>query len=124
MFIGPPTHTNLWCQVSRDPQPRRSYLIRIAEVVVTGKHTFSLRVRFSANSTVCLFSTLYRSLLTTVVQAESLRMSVKELEGLLDKYSPMMGARTERLVDKVIKYGAVFAEVSSLAWRPAVLDCF
>ena len=78
-----------------------------------GKHTFSLQLRFSTNPTVCLFSTPYHSLLTTVVQAESLRLSVKELEGLLEKYSPMMDARTERIVDKVIKYGAVFAEVSS-----------
>ena len=51
-------------------------------------------------------------------------MSLKELEGLLEKYSPMMDARTERVVDKVIKYGAVFAEVSPATWRPAVLDGF
>ena len=35
-----------------------------------------------------------------------------------------MDARTERAVDKVIKYGAVFAEVSSPILSPAVLDCF
>ena len=29
----------------------------------------------------------------------------------------MMDARTERVVDKVIKYGAVFAEVSSSKWK-------
>ena len=81
-------------------------------------------MRFSTNSTVCLFATPHRSLLTTVVQAESLRMSLKELEGLLENYSPMMDARTERVVDKVIKYGAIFAEVSSLTRGPAVLDCF
>ena len=40
-------------------------------------------------------------------------MSLKELEGLLDKYSPMMDAQTEMVVDKVIKYGTVFAEVGS-----------
>ena len=93
-------------------------------VIVIGKHTFSLQIQFSTNSTVRVFATLYRSLLTTVVQAESLRLSLKELEGLLEKYSPMMDARTERVVDKVIKYGAIFAEVSSLTRRPAVLDCF
>ena len=124
MFIGPRKHTNSWCQVGRDPQPVPSYLIRIAEVVVIGKHTFSLQMRFSTNSTVCLFATPHRSLLTTVVQAESLRMSLKELEGLLENYSPMMDARTERVVDKVIKYGAIFAEVSSLTRGPAVLDGF
>jgi len=40
-------------------------------------------------------------------------LSVKELEVLLEKYSPMMDAPTERLVDKFIKYGTVFAEVGS-----------
>ena len=48
-------------------QPGRLCLIRIAEVVVIGKHTFSLQIRFSTNPTVCRFSTPYRSLLTTVV---------------------------------------------------------
>jgi len=38
---------------------------------------------------------------------------LKELEELLKEHSAMMGAPTERVVDKVIKYGAVFAEVSS-----------
>ena len=41
---------------------------------------------------------------------------LKELEGLLKGHSPMMDAPTERVVDKAIKYGAVFAEVSSLKW--------
>jgi len=35
------------------------------------------------------------------------------LERLLKEYSPMMDAKTERAVDKAIKYGAVFAAVSS-----------
>jgi hypothetical protein len=38
---------------------------------------------------------------------------LNELEDLLKEYSPMMGTPTERVVDKAIKYGAVFAEVSS-----------
>jgi len=38
---------------------------------------------------------------------------LEELEGLLKEYSPMMEAPTERVVDKAIKYGAIFAEVSS-----------
>ncbi len=49
-------------------------------------------------------------------QAESLRSSLKELEGLLEEYSPMMNVSTEGVVDKVIKYGAVFAEVGSPIW--------
>ena len=31
----------------------------------------------------------------------------------------MMDAPTERVVDKAIKYGTVFAEVSSPKWKPA-----
>jgi hypothetical protein len=38
---------------------------------------------------------------------------LEKLEILLKEYSPMMDAPTERAVDKAIKYGAVFAEVSS-----------
>jgi hypothetical protein len=43
---------------------------------------------------------------------------LKELEGLLKEHSPMMDAPTERAVDKAIKYGAVFAEVSTPKWQP------
>jgi len=42
-----------------------------------------------------------------------------ELQELLNEHSPMMDAPTERVVDKAIKYGAVFAEVSSPKWQPA-----
>jgi len=42
-----------------------------------------------------------------------------ELQVLLNEHSLMMGAPTERVVDKAIKYGAVFAEVSSPKWQPA-----
>jgi len=53
-------------------------------------------------------------------QAESLHSLLKELEGLLKEHSPMMGALTERVVDKAIKYGAVLADVSSPSkWQPA-----
>ena len=45
-------------------------------------------------------------------QAESLRSSLHQLEELLKEYSPLMSGSTERVVDKAIKYGAVFAEVS------------
>ena len=44
---------------------------------------------------------------------KSLDLLLEELEGLLTEHSPMMDAPTERVVDKAIKYGAVFAEVSS-----------
>ena len=47
-------------------------------------------------------------------QAEALRSSLHELEGLLKEYSPLMSGSTEKSVDRAIKYGAVFAEVSSL----------
>jgi hypothetical protein len=36
-----------------------------------------------------------------------------KLEELLDEYSPLMPASTERALDKAIQYGVVFAEVSS-----------
>ena len=52
-------------------------------------------------------------------QAESLRESLHELEGLLVKYSPLMSESTERIMDTAIKYGDVFAEVSSTMWKPA-----
>ena len=42
-----------------------------------------------------------------------------ELEKMLRGHSPMMDASTERVVDKAIKYGAVFAEVSSHKWKQA-----
>jgi len=42
---------------------------------------------------------------------------LKELKELLKEYSPMVTASTEGIVDKAIKYGAVFAEVSSLEWK-------
>ena len=41
---------------------------------------------------------------------------LKELEGLLKEHSPMMYESTERVVDKAIKYGAVFAEVGPPKW--------
>jgi len=44
---------------------------------------------------------------------------LNELQELLSEHSTMMGAPTERVVDKAIKYGAVFAEVSSPKWQPA-----
>ena len=90
--------------------PRK--LIEKAEVVVVGKHRCSLEVRLSADPTVRLFLVANRGELIMFAQAESLRSSLQELEGLIRECSPLMSESTEKVVDKVIKYGAVFAEVS------------
>ena len=34
-----------------------------------------------------------------------------KLEGLLKEYSPLMDGTTEKVMDRTIKYGSVFAEV-------------
>ena len=52
-------------------------------------------------------------------QAESVRSLLHELEGQLEKYSPMMGGLTERVMDTVLKYGVAFAEVRPARWEPA-----
>jgi len=49
---------------------------------------------------------------------KSLDSLLEGLEGLLKEHSPMMDAPTERVVDKAIKYGAVFAEVSPPKGKP------
>jgi len=55
-------------------------------------------------------------------QAESLHSLLKKLEGLLKEYSPVMDTRTEGLVERAIKYGSVFSEVSLPSWKPAIID--
>ena len=90
-----------------------------AEVVVAGKHHCSLEVQLSADPTVRLFSIANRGPTNIFAQAESLRSSFEELERLLEEYSPLLSESTERVVDKAIKYGAVFAEVSPTTWKPA-----
>ena len=57
-------------------------------------------------------------------QAEALRSSLHELEGVLKEYSPLMGGSIEKAVDRTIKYGAVLAEVSSPAstWNEQEID--
>ena len=78
-----------------------------------GKHSGSLEVRFSANNTVRAFAlTAHPRHLIMTTQAEALRSSLHELEGLLKEYTPVMSGSMEGSVDKAIKYGAVFAEVS------------
>jgi hypothetical protein len=91
----------------------------IAGVVAVGKHSGFLDLQFSINPTVCLFATADIKQLIVLAQAESLRSSLQELEGLLDKYPPVMSGSTERVLDKVIAYGVVIAEVSSSTWEPA-----
>ena len=85
---------------------------------VVGKYRFSVELHFSASPTVRLFATADRTQLIMVAQAESLHSLFTVLEELLKEYSPMLGASTERVVDKAIKYGAAFAEVSSPKWQP------
>jgi hypothetical protein len=46
-------------------------------------------------------------------KAEALRSSLRELEGLLEEYSPLMSGSIEKSVDRAIKYGVAFAEVGS-----------
>ena len=112
IVIGVPTCPSSRYHVSRDHQPVRSFLTRRVEVVDIGKHRRSLELQFSANATVRLFATAHPSRLMVFAQAESLRSSLHELEGLLKEYSPLMGGSTESALDKVIKYGVAFSEVS------------
>ena len=81
--------------------------------MVVGDYSYSLELQFSANATVRLFATAHRSQLIIYAQADSLRSSLGELEGLLTKYSPLMNKSTEKVVDMVLKHGATLAKVSS-----------
>ena len=86
--------------------------MRRTEAVVIGKLSGYLEVRFSANDTVRTFApTAHFRHLIMSAQAEALRLSLQQLEELLEEYSPMMSDSTEKAVDRAIKYGAVFAEV-------------
>ena len=91
----------------------------MAEVVVVGKRHYSLEVQLYAEPTVRLLAIANRAQLIMFAQAESLRSSLYDLEGLLARYSPLMSESTERVVDKTFKYGAVFAGVSPTMWTPA-----
>ena len=90
-----------------------------AEVVAVGRHRCSLEVQLSADSTVRLFASANWGQLKMLAQAESLRSSLHKLERLLREYSPLMSGSAERAVDKAIKFGAIFAEVSPTIWKPA-----
>jgi len=44
-------------------------------------------------------------------------MWLHKLEGVLEEYPPLMNGSTERVLEKAIKYGVAFSEVSSpLSW--------
>ena len=81
--------------------------------MIVGKYHCALELQFSANTTVRLFAAHHRGQLMTFGQAEYLRLSLQKLEELLKNYSPLMSESTEKVVEKVIQYGAVFSEVSS-----------
>ena len=51
-------------------------------------------------------------------------MSLQQLEELLEEYSPMMSESTEKVVDRAIKYGALFAEVGCpiSTWNEQEID--
>jgi len=49
---------------------------------------------------------------------------LEELEELLKGHSSMMSVPTEGIVDRVIKYGAVFAQVSAPRWQQREIDTF
>ena len=87
--------------------------------MIVGKYHCALELQFSANTTVRLFATHYRGQLMTFGQAEYLRSSLHKLEESLKGYSPLMSGSMERAVEKGIKYGSVFADVSSPIWEAA-----
>jgi len=64
---------------------------------------------------VCLY--LQSQRINGFTQAESVRSSLQVLEELLEKYSPLMESSTERVLGKVVKVGAVFAEVRPAIWK-------
>ena len=85
---------------------------------MVGKHHYPLDLQFSPSATVRLVATTECGELIMSAQAKSLHSSLHELEGLLEKYSPLMDGSTERALDTVLNYGVVFAEVSSPRWTP------
>ena len=78
--------------------------------IVTGKHSCSLELQFSAKVTVHLPISHHR-LLLIFTQMESLRSSLQQLKELLRNYSLLMRESTEQALEKVIRFGAAFLEV-------------
>jgi len=60
----------------------------------------------------------------TFAQAEPLRSLLRKLEELLKDYPPLMKKSTEKTLEKVIKFGAAFGEVSSPIWNLQGVDTF
>ena len=88
MSIGPPKRTSSLYRVSRIARPDRSLLIDMHRGCCHWKAPFASRTEILRNATVCLFVTLYFSQLKTLMQAESLRYPLQELERLLKKILP------------------------------------
>ena len=86
-----------------------------SEVVAVEKNRCSLELQFSANATVRLFVLPCPCPLIIFTQPESLRSLLQELEELLKQYSPLMDGTTEKVLEKIIQYGSVLAQVSSPA---------
>ena len=55
---------------------------------------------------------------------EALRLSLLDLEKLLEEYTPMMSGSIEKAVDRAFKYGAVAAQVScpAFTWNEQDID--
>ena len=87
--------------------------MRRTEAVAIGKHSGGLEIEFSANHSVRTSAlNAHPSHLIMSAQAEALRSSLHELEGLLNEYTPVISGSTENVMDRTINYGAVVAEVS------------
>ena len=80
--------------------------------IAAGKHSYSLELQFSPEVTVRLLTIVHRRLFILFTQTDSLRSSLLKLAELLKNYSPLMTESTEKALEKVIKFGAAFSEVS------------
>jgi hypothetical protein len=110
---GTPLSANSWYPVSLGPSGL-SISNEKPEAVAIGKYHGRLELQFSTNTAVRLFAPPVRAnQLMMFAQAESLRSTLHKLEDLLKEYSPLMSGLTEGVTDKCIKYGTVFADVSS-----------
>ena len=86
--------------------------------IVIGKTSFFVELEFSAEVTVHLICNRPSPPTKNIfVQAESLRLSLHKLEGILNEYSPLMSESTERALEKIVKFGAAFSEVRPPIWN-------
>ena len=118
-IIGPLVNTRSLYRASCDLQVVRSYLIEKCRGHCRWKGSLPLIITVLCIRYRPYLVVLHRGHLTRSAQAESLRSSLHELEGLLRKYSPLMSTSIERTLEKIIKYGVVFSEVCSPIWKPA-----